>query len=142
MHPVNHLYPLELNLTHEYRSSLPDIEVLPVDVDPNLDFSNYEEAFDEISEEPVLQGSDHVATDRMEPSFVPAAPPSDLNLPTTSHSDLPTVSSDSNLPSLEQAADTSNLVAPDLTAAPSVQYSRRGRAIKPPPGHADYIPFA
>ena len=148
VHPVNHLYPLELNLTHEYRSSLPDIEVVPEDVNPNLDFSNYEEAFDAISEEPVLQDSDHVATDRMEPSSVPAAPPSDLNLPTsdlnlptTSHSNLPNASSDSNLPSLEQAADISNLVAPDLTAAPSVQYNRRGRAIKPPPGHADFIRF-
>ena len=142
VHPVNHLYPLELNLTHEYRSSLPDMEVLPDGVNPDLDFSNYEEAFDNISDEPVLQGSDHVATDGMEPNSVPTAPPSDINSPTTSHLDLINNSPNLNLPNLKQAADPSDLVATDLTAVPPVQFSRRGRAIKPPRGHADFIPFA
>ena len=136
VHPVNHLYPLELSLTHEYRPSLPDIEVLPEEINPDLDFSNYEEASDEILEEPVLQGFEHVASDsdRTEPNLVPTASPSDLNLPTASPSN-------SILPSLEPAADTSNIVAPNLTAAPPVQFSRRGRLIRPPPGHADYVPF-
>ena len=32
-------------------------------------------------------------------------------------------------------------IVTDAPAEPVVQVSRRGRAIKPPPGHADYIPF-
>ena len=32
-------------------------------------------------------------------------------------------------------------IVPNAPADPVVQVSRRGRAIKPPPGHADYIPF-
>ena len=32
VNPVNHLYPLKLSLIHEYRTPLPDIEILPEEI--------------------------------------------------------------------------------------------------------------
>ena len=139
VHPVNHLYPLELSLTHEYRSSLPDVEIVPEDINPILDFTNYEEPSNESLDETILQSSEHgFDTDGMEPNFVPIASPSDLSLTNLEPTGLP---SDSVLPNLVPTAASSNVVEPNLSAAPPVQFSRRGRLIKPPPGHADFVPF-
>ena len=139
VHPVNHLYPLELSLTHEYRSSLPDVEIVPEDINPVLDFTNYEEPSNESLDETILQSSEHgFDTDGMEPNFVPTASPSDLSLTNLEPTGLP---SDSVLPNLVPTAASSNVVEPNLSAAPPVQFSRRGRRIKPPPGHADFVPF-
>ena len=108
VHPVNHLYPLELSLTHEYRTALPiqTTEILPEDIDPELDFSNYDEPNDELIEEPERTDTDTDGTD--------------LNL-------VPPV--------------TSSSVAHNLAADQLVKFSRRGRLIKPPSRHADFIPF-
>merc|ERR1712082_438543 len=63
VHPVKHLYPLELSLTHEYKIPLPTISDLPVD-EPGLNYDNIEEfddsfdAEDSVSCEP--EGSDNV----------------------------------------------------------------------------------
>ena len=139
VHPVNHLYPLELSLTHEYRSSLPDVEIVPEDINPVLDFTNYEEPSNESLDETILQSSEHgFDTDGMEPNFVPTASPSDLSLTNLEPTGLP---SDSVLPNLVPTAMSSSVVEPNLSAAPHVQFSRRGRLIKPPPGHADFVPF-
>ena len=85
VHPISHLYPLELSLTHDYRTTLPDVS-LPVENVPALDISQSEEASD-ILVEPVVELAENVpiATDVMEP-IVPTVLTSDSNL-----NDLPSV---------------------------------------------------
>ena len=85
VHPISHLYPLELSLTHDYRTTLPDV-TLPVENVPALDISQSEEASD-ILVEPVVELAENVpiATDVMEP-IVPTVLTSDSNL-----NDLPSV---------------------------------------------------
>ena len=51
VHPISHLYPLELSLTHEYCTSLPTIDNLPEEIDPALDFSNTENSHDDLVDE-------------------------------------------------------------------------------------------
>ena len=43
--------------------------------------------------------------------------------------------------SSESNAPTTVVEVPSATIAPPVQVSRKGRIIKPPPGHSDYIKF-
>ena len=79
------------------------METLPDEIDPELDFRNYEDVSENLLEEPALEGSDHVAleTDGIEePELVSDSIPSDLN-------DV-------------------------LPSNPPIQFSRRGRRIIPP----------
>ena len=111
LHPVNHLYPLELSLTHNYQAPLPSIETLPGEIAPELDFRNFEDV-GETLDEPALDNSnlaDFESDGIVEPALASASIPSDLN-------------------------DT-------LPSEPSVQFSRRGRRIVPPRGHEDFIAF-
>ena len=85
IHPIKHLFPVELNLTHEYAVSLPNNDTLLEEFAPAQDVNE-----DSIVE-PDVQGS---AT-----------------------------------------------VSPESETASSPQQSRRGRIIRPPKAHADYLPF-
>ena len=85
IHPVKHLYPVELSLTHEYTIPLPTADNLPVEIAPEPDVNE-----DSILE-PDVQGS--------------------------------------------------TMVCPESEIASSTQQSRRGRIIRAPKAHEDYLPF-
>ena len=128
LHPVNHLYPLELSLTHDYRAPLPNVGTLPVDVDPALDFRNHEDDCETLLEDPALEGSDHVALESNEveePSLVSATVPSNID-------------AQAGFNEIVQAEiHNADLVSSD----PAVQFSRRGRRIITPRAHDDFIRF-
>ena len=43
LHPINHLFPLELNLTHDFKGTdVQDLDQIPEQVNPDLDFSGFE----------------------------------------------------------------------------------------------------
>ena len=85
IHPVKHLYPVELSLTHEYTVPLPTADNLSEEIVPVPDV--YEDSI----LEPDVQGS--------------------------------------------------AMVCPESEIASTIQQSRRGRIIRAPKAHADYLPF-
>ena len=103
VHPIKHLYPLELSLTHEYNIPLPTIADLPED-DPGLDYGNIEECDDS------FDASDTAACEpdgMQEYSSRSATIPSEINtLPLIDHS--------------------------DKVLTPPVQVTRSGRKVIPP----------
>ncbi|CAL4233677.1 unnamed protein product, partial [Meganyctiphanes norvegica] len=43
LHPINHLFPLELNLTHDFKGTdVQELDQIPEQVNPDLDFSGFE----------------------------------------------------------------------------------------------------
>ena len=85
IHPVKHLYPMELSLTHEYTVPLPPLDSLPEEIAP--------------------------APDVMEDSV------------------------------FESDVQGSVIASPESDSIPQVLRNRRGRIIKPPRAHADFLPF-
>ena len=106
IHPVSHLYPVELSLTHEYRIPLPSVDNLPVESAPDPDVNN--EVNNDAIIEPDLQGSANFTIEADGLIVANDASPSDFNEP---------------------------------SSVPPIQLSRRGRHIKPPKAHADFLPF-
>ena len=114
MHPISHLYPLELSLMHEYRTPLPTIANLPEDIDPGLDFSNSEEIGDD-----VFNASDSFALEPdgvQEPVFESATVPSDVNI----------------LPLNEIVTADIHNSDDHISLTPPVQVTRYGRRVVPP----------
>ena len=114
VHPISHLYPLELSLTHEYRTPLPTIANLPEDIDPGLDFSNSEEICDD-----VFDASDSVALELdevQEPVLESATVPSDVN----------------TLPLNEIVTADIHNSDDHISLTPPVQVTRYGRRVVPP----------
>ena len=111
VHPISHLYPLELSLTHKYKVPLPTIADLPEDV-PGLDYSNIEECDDS------FDVSDTVAWEpdgMQESSSRSATIPSGIN----------TLNNDEIVADELDNSDSNVLTPP-------VQVTRSGRKVIPP----------
>ena len=83
IHPINHLFPLELNLTHEFQNlDTSDLDLLPDQVPPDLDFSGYEDELiatvDETNEIDLQVESDPESVEQWinNPLFMPSLPSS------------------------------------------------------------------
>ena len=85
IHPVKHLYPVELSLTHQYTVPLPSVDNPPVEISPD-----------------------------------------------------PDVREDS---AFESEVQDSVIASTESDSAPQVLRNRRGRVIRPPRVHADFLPF-
>ena len=116
VHPVSHLYPLELSLTHDHRTPLPDDERLPEGVNPELEFRNYEES----SEEPLLEEPEFEGFETVAPNVDVIEDP---------ESECDTTPPDQNNP----------VISENLSS--NVRFSRRGRLIIPKRGNEDYIRY-
>ena len=77
IHPVSHLYPVELSLTHEYKTPLPSVDNLPVESAPNPDVNN--EVNNDAIIEPDLQGSENIRIEADGLIVASDASPSDFN---------------------------------------------------------------
>ena len=128
IHPISHLYPLELSLTHEYRTTLPDVSSLPVEIAPEVDFRQSEEVSNDTLVEPALEHSENVpiGTAVMEPNLISE------NVP---------IETDVIEPNFVPHASTSDLTLDNLPSVPAVRFSRCGRRIKPSSWHDDFIEF-
>ena len=85
IHPVKHLYPVELSLTHEYTIPITSVDNLPMEIAPDPD----------VSEDSVIE------------------------------------------PDMQGSA----IVSPKSDSASPMLQSQRGRIIRPPKAHADFLPF-
>ena len=111
VHPISHLYPLELSLTHEYKVPLPTNADLLEDI-PELDYSNIEECDDS------FDISDTVACEpdgMQESSSRSATVPSGIN--TLNNDEI-----------VADELDNSN----SNVLTPPVQVTRSGRKVIPP----------
>ena len=127
VHPISHLYPLELSLTHEYRTTLPDVSSLPMEIAPEVDFRQSEEVSDDTLVEPALEQYENVpiGTAVIEPNLISE------NVP---------IETDAIESNFVPTASTSDLTLDNLPSVPAVKFSRCGRRVKPP-RNADYIKF-
>ena len=129
VHPVSHLYPLELSITHDFKSPLPEDERLPDDVDPELVYRNY----DELSEESFFEELESQSTDNADTSLQAVEEPELV---------------DSTIPSDSVNSETSEVIPSDPVdpvasgdSNTAVRFSRRGRPIIPKKGNEDFISY-
>ena len=145
LHPINHLYPLELSITHQHRVATPANQeyedLVHMDVDSEFDFtcSNDDYTGQEDCDDPIDQAELAVPTDC-------DTGREDCNGPTDQAEPMVPTLEDSNLSSEPVAPIISNDVPPlggvadaEQPIAEPLRYSNRGRRIIPKKGYEDFV---
>ena len=145
LHPINHLYPLELSITHQHRVATPANQeyedLVHMDVDSEFDFtcSNDDYTGQEDCDDPIDQAELAVPTDC-------DTGREDCNGPTDQAEPMVPTLEDSNLSSEPVAPIISNDIPPmggvadaEQPIAEPLRYSNRGRRIIPKKGYEDFV---